>query len=84
MHPPSQAPGPSAPPESPLALPASSPVTPESESLLEDPLLEELPLEELLLEEPPLDVAPPESRLEAPSGAAPSFDSMGFKVSGDL
>jgi hypothetical protein len=64
-------------------------VTPESESPLEDPLLEELPLEEPLLEElpleePPLDIAPPSPPPEAPSGAAPSLDSMGFQVPGEL
>jgi hypothetical protein len=58
---------------------------------LEDPLPEELPLEdplleELPLEEPPLDIPPPESLPppEAPSGAAPSLDSMGFQAPGEL
>ena len=87
MHPPSRAPEPSALPEASWVLPASSPVTPEPESPLEDPLLEEPPLEEPLLEElpleePPLDMAPPESSPppEAPSGAAPSLDSVGGVV----
>jgi hypothetical protein len=69
-------------------------VTAASESPLEDPLLEERPLEdppleELLLEEPLLeelppeepllDVAPPDPPPDAPSGAAPSLDSMGYQ-----
>jgi hypothetical protein len=42
----------------------------------------EASLEELSLEEPSLDVAPPES--SPPRGAAPSPESMGLAVSGDL
>jgi hypothetical protein len=82
MHSPlSPAAEPSALPESSWVLPESSSVTAESESPLEDPLLEEVPLEE-----PLLDIAPPESPrpLEAPSGAAPSLDAMGFKVPDDV
>jgi hypothetical protein len=78
-------------PESSWVLPESSSATDESEPPLEDPLLEEPPLEEPLLEvlpleEPPLDTAPPESSLppEAPSGAAPSLESMGFEAAGDV
>jgi hypothetical protein len=81
MHTPlSTATEPSAHPESSWVLPESSSATAESESPLEDPLLEELPLEE-----PLLDVAPPESPgREAPSGAAPSLDSPGFEAPEDF
>jgi len=83
MHPPSQT------NVEPSVLPESSPVTPESEPPLEEPLLED-PLEEPLLDDPPLDELPLEEPLldeppasalplEASSGAAPSRGPAGFE-----